>query len=90
VDAAAASAKDEITKRWANLQARLQQNADDINADIAATKAEAAAERADRKADRAENNAASAIAFAYDAIDYAESAVIDAIIARSDADAAAV
>jgi uncharacterized membrane protein HdeD (DUF308 family) len=30
------------------------------------------------------------IAFAYDAIDYAESAVIDAIIARSDADTAAV
>jgi len=28
-----------------------------------------------------------AIAFAYDAVDYAESAVLDAIVARADADA---
>jgi hypothetical protein len=42
--------------------------------------------RAERKAERAEDNASSAIAFTYDAIDYAESAVLNAIVARADAD----
>jgi hypothetical protein len=83
VDTVAASAQDEIARHWANLQAQLQANADDIKADIAATRADVAAERAERKAERAEDNAASAIAFAHGAIDYAESAVLDAIVARA-------
>ncbi len=42
-----------------------------------------------KRAERAEDHAAHAIFFAMDAIDYAEPAVIDALIARAAADTAA-
>jgi hypothetical protein len=78
---ATVSAQDAIARRWASLQAQLKTTVDEIQADIGAT--EAAAERAERKAERAEDNAACDIA-------YAKPAVIESILAWSDADAAAV
>jgi hypothetical protein len=90
LDATTVATKDAIAQRWANLHAQLKSGMDDIKADIATTQAEHEAARAQRKAERAEDNAAAAIAFAYDAIDYAEPAVLDAVIARTDADAYAV
>src|SRR5262249_15582765 len=86
VDAAAAATKDAAVGRWTTLKQQVKTENDHIRADLAITKAEHDAARAERKADRAEDNAAAAIAFAYDAIGYAESAVLDAVIARSDSD----
>jgi hypothetical protein len=86
VDASAAAAKDAVTGRWTAMHTQVKTGIDGIKADIDAKKREADKGRAERKADHAEDNAAAAIAFAYDAIDYAESAVLDAVIARSDAD----
>jgi ribulose 1,5-bisphosphate carboxylase large subunit-like protein len=87
VDAAAAAAKDKTVEQWTTLQKQIKAHNERVRADIAANKAEHEASRALRKADRAEDNAAAAIAFAYDAIEYAESAALDAVMARSDADA---
>jgi hypothetical protein len=88
VDAAAASTKDAVVGQWTTMQQQVKANNDRIRADISASKAEHDAARAERKAVRAENNAEAAIAFAFDSIDYAETAVLDAVIARSDADTA--
>jgi len=85
VDAAAAASKDAAVGRWATLKQQVRAENDRIRTDLAVNKAEHDAARAERKAERAEDNAAAAIAFAYDAIDYAESAVLDAVMARSDA-----
>ena len=86
MDTAAASAKDKAVGQWTALQKQVKADNDRIRADIAANKAEHDKARAAHKAERAENYAAVSIAFAYDAIDYAESAVLDAVIARADAD----
>jgi hypothetical protein len=87
IDAAAATAKDAAVGQWTTLQTQVKDGVARIKADLAVTKAEQDAARAERKAERAENSATAAIAFAYDAIDYAELAVLDAVIARTSADA---
>ena len=88
VAAAGAAAKDQAVMQWHTLQQQVKANNDRIRADIDAKKAEHDKARAQRKAERAEDNAAAAIAFAYDAIDYSEAAVLDAVLTRADADAA--
>jgi hypothetical protein len=87
VAAAGAGAKDQAVMQWHTLQQQVKANNDRIRADIDAKKAEHDKARAQHKAERAEENAAAAIAFAYDAIDYADAAVLDAVITRVDADA---
>jgi ribulose 1,5-bisphosphate carboxylase large subunit-like protein len=85
MDADAAAAKDAAVTQWTALQMQVKTDHDHIRADIAANKAEHDKARAERKAERAEKYAAVSIAFAYDAIDYADAAVLDAIMARADA-----
>jgi hypothetical protein len=89
VKVATTQAKDTVGGQWADLQARTRQQTAKLKADINAKKAEMDAKRAEVKAEDAEDNAELSIAFAYDAIDYAEAAVLDAVIARADADALA-
>jgi hypothetical protein len=89
VDVAATAAKDAPVSRWSTLQKQVMAENERIKADIDAKKAEQDSARAERKAERAEDNATAAIGFAYDAIDLAEEAVLDALVARADADALA-
>ena len=89
LNAAATQAKETLEGQWADLQATARQQRAKLKADINAKKAELDAKRAERKAEDAEDNAALAIAFAYDAVEYAEAAVLEAVIARSDAEALA-
>src|SRR5690349_19312121 len=84
VSADATQSKDTVEGQWADLQTATKQRVAEIRADIDARKAEQDAKRAERKAERAEDSAAAAIAFAYDAVDYAEAAVLDAVILRAD------
>jgi hypothetical protein len=87
VTAAGVAAKDATVGQWHTLQQQVKSNNDRIRADINAKKAEHEKTHAQHKAQRAEENATAAIAFAYDAIDYAEAAVLDAVMTRVDADA---
>ncbi len=88
LDQATKSAKSDVADRWTAMRSQVRAGIEGIKADLATKKAERDAGRAERTADSAEYDAAVAIAFAYDAIDYADAAVLDAVIARSDADAA--
>ena len=80
---------DEASSKWNELRDRVRADIDGIRADIDEKRYEHDVKRAETKAERAENDAASAIAFAMDAIDYAEASVIDALLARAAANAAA-
>lgn len=89
VDAAATQAKGTVEGQWNDLRMTTNKRMATMRADIDAKKAEHDAKRAEGKANLAEDSAAAAIAFAYDAIDNAEAAVLDAVIARADANAMA-
>ncbi len=80
-------AKDSATAQWHTMQQQVKANNDRIRAKIDAMKAQDRKDSAEFTAELAEENAAAAIWFAYDSIDYAEAAVLDAVYARSNADA---
>jgi hypothetical protein len=84
--ASAQKAKDETTQWWGQVQdnwkshiAKLRKNADQ-------TKANMKADQAEKRAGRAEDNAAAAVDFAYAAIEEAEYQVLNAAMARVDAE----
>jgi hypothetical protein len=86
--AAVASTKDAAVGQWTTMRQQIKAENDRIRANIDAKKTAHDKASAEKKADRAADNAAAAIAFAYDAIDIAEAAVLDATMTRVDADAA--
>ncbi len=81
------AAKDTAVAQWHTMQQQVKANNDKIRAKIDAMKAEDKKDRAEFTAEVAEENATAAIWFAYDAIDYAEAAVLDAVYARANVDA---
>jgi hypothetical protein len=79
-----ARAKDE----WQDVQGRIAQRVDKIRSDVEVRKQEFAADRAELRADVATDEATAAIADASGAIEYARFAVLSAVAARQDANAA--
>lgn len=82
----AEAGKDRISSRWTDLQRAWNDHVDKLGEDIAARKEEHDVHLAQVKADNAEGDAEFALSFAYSAVVEAEYAVLDAILARKDAD----
>src|SRR5688572_25708955 len=79
----AAEAKDSVGAAWTGMTTRVQSDVDSLRARIDYKKYQHDRERAAKAADDAEENAVRAIDFALDSIDYAESAALDAVLARA-------
>jgi hypothetical protein len=87
MDQGISNAQDEVVSTWTGLSTQVQSDVDSLRAKIDFKKYQHDREKAAKAADNAEENANRAINFAFDSIDYAESAVLDAIDARVTADA---
>jgi hypothetical protein len=79
-------AQDSVASAWSGMTTRVQSDVDGIRARIDFRNYQHDREKAGKAADEAEENAARAIDFALDSIDYAETAVLDAVLARETAD----
>jgi hypothetical protein len=81
---------EEAKSKWGQMQSTLQKNFADkraeIKADLDAQRASRDAKRAVRRADDAESEAVVAVGLALDAIENAEYEVIDAVLARAEAE----
>jgi len=81
---------EEAKSKWGQMQSTLQENFADkraeIKADLDAQRASRDAKRAVRRADDAESEAVVAVGLALDAIENAEYEVIDAVLARAEAE----
>lgn len=82
----AATAEADVASRWEELHNKVKTDIESIRDRIDDRRYERDAKRAEKKAEKSENHAAAAIVFALNAIDYAEAAVLDAIVARQEAD----
>jgi vacuolar-type H+-ATPase subunit I/STV1 len=78
--------KNKVSVWWNDLQRIWNEHISKIREDIDTKRAEHDVDRAQRHAERKEDDAAFAIEFAYAAIDEAEYAVLDAALARMEAD----
>jgi gas vesicle protein len=83
-DALAQDASD----RWSGIQGRWKDHVSAMRAQVQERQAERDAKRTERRAEAAEDDAAYAISFAISAVEEAEYTVLDATLARADADAA--
>jgi hypothetical protein len=85
-----AGSADEAKSKWSEMEGTLHKNFAEkraaIKADLDAQKASRDANRAIRHADNAESDAVLAVGLALDAIETAEYEVIDAVLARAEAD----
>jgi hypothetical protein len=81
---------EEAKSKWGQMQSTLHKNFADkraeIKAELDAQRASRDAKRAVRRADNAESEAVLAVGLALDAIENAEYEVIDAVLARAEAD----
>jgi hypothetical protein len=77
--------RDNVSSAWSGIQNKVQSDVDDLRAKIDYKKYEHDRTNATKAADDAESSAMLAIDFAFDAIDYAETAVLDAALARETA-----
>ena len=81
---------EQARSKWLEMQSALHKNFADkraqMKADLDAQKASIDAKRAVRRADHAESEAVLAVGLALDAIENAEYEVIDAVLARAEAD----
>ena len=84
--ASAKEARDETTQWWGQVQDNWKSHIAKIRKNADQTKANMRADQAERRAERAEDNAAAAVDFAYAAIEEAEYQVLNAAMARVDAD----
>jgi hypothetical protein len=84
-----AQAKAQASSDWQSMKDKWQAHVADLHRSAEDKKAEHDARRAERKAEAAEGYAYDAVDFAIGAAQEAEYAVLDAILARSDADALA-
>jgi hypothetical protein len=78
--------KGRISARWADVQRAWDDAVAGVRADVQGKKEEHDLHKAQRRSDRAEEDARFAIDFAYSAIVEAEYAVLDAALARTEAD----
>ncbi len=79
--------KGRISDRWADVQRAWNEAVAGVRADIQSKKGKLDLDMARRRAERAEDDARFAIDFAYSAVVEAEYAVLDAALARKEADA---
>jgi hypothetical protein len=84
----AARASDSVDSAWSGLENKVRRDFDDLRTKIDFKKYQHDRDKAMKAADDAEANAVRSISFALDAIDYAETAVLDAVLARETANAA--
>jgi chromosome segregation ATPase len=84
------SQKERGDQTRANLKARAEQKMHDIKEAVSEWKAKRETRKLNARADRAEAYAADAIDFVVASIDEAELAILDAVMARIDADADAI
>ena len=84
--ASAKEAKDETTQWWGQVQDNWKSHVAKVHKDVEEAKANLKADRTEARAKRAEANAAAAVEFAYAAIEEAEYQVLNAALARLDAE----
>ena len=84
--ASAKESKDETTQWWGQVQDNWKSHVAKVHKDVDQAKANMKADRAEARAERAEANAAAAVDFAYAAIEEAEYQVLNAAMARVDAE----
>jgi uncharacterized membrane-anchored protein YhcB (DUF1043 family) len=82
----ASGAGEKMSQWWAEVQQNWQSHVAKVSSDIEGRKQEHDASRAARKADHAEDDAVAAVDFALAALEEAEYAVLDARLARMEAD----
>ena len=82
------SVKDASDRRWASLKAKVAADADYLKAKVEEEKQKIEAKRAENYAEVMEGRATGAIDYAISAVEQAKLAVLDAILARVDAEAA--
>jgi hypothetical protein len=87
LDQSVSAAQDTVVSTWTGLTTKVQSDVDGLRTKIDFKKYEHDRNQAAKAADDAEENAARAINFALDSIDYAETAVLDAMMARETAEA---
>jgi hypothetical protein len=87
LDQSISNAQDEVVSTWTGLSNQVHSDVDGLRAKIDFKKYQHDKEKAAKAADDSEENAVRAINFAFDSIDYAEVAVLDAIDARVTANA---
>jgi hypothetical protein len=80
--------KDRFEQTRANLKARAEQKVADTKEAVSEWKAKHETRKLNARAERSEAYAADAIDFALASLDEAEEAILDAVVARLDADAA--
>lgn len=85
-EAAAHDAAETAGTWWSDTKNSIQRQVNAMRADLEERKGEHKHDRAVRRADRAEEDAAAAIALAVYCLDAAEWAVVDAVLARAEAD----
>jgi hypothetical protein len=88
LEQAAIEAKESAASRWDELRSSVNAHLERIKTDFDARRQTLDVKRAQRRAESAEQDAAATILFAAFAIEQAEYAVLDATLARSEADAA--
>jgi hypothetical protein len=82
----AGGAKAKASKWWTDVQDDWTKHIDKIRKDVDSRKEEHDLKRAEHHAEHREDDAVAAVAFAYAAFEEAEYAVLDAILAREEAD----
>jgi len=85
---ATAGTQDEVSHRWGEVQNNWKSHIDAVRQNADEAKADLDAKVLVRRADRAEDDAAAAVEFVYAAFEEAEYQVLNAALARMDADAA--
>jgi hypothetical protein len=81
----ASDAQAGVASAWSGLTSRVQSDVDEIRAKVDVKKYEHDRDRAAKAADEADESASLAIDFAFYAVDNAETAVLDAVVARETA-----
>jgi hypothetical protein len=87
--ASAKESKDETTQWWGQVQDNWKSHVAKVHTDVDEAKANLKADRLEKRAERAEADAAAAVEFAYAALEEAEYQVLNAALARLDAEDAA-
>jgi uncharacterized protein YeeX (DUF496 family) len=85
-DAAASNVSGKVRQWWMDTKGSVDQHINEMRTDFEERKADHEVERAERSADRAEEEAIVAIAVATYYLNVAEYAVVDAVLARADAE----
>ena len=86
IETSAADAKENLRSGWADIKRRIEERVTAARTKLQERKAERDVNKAEHRAQAAENDAADAIAFAVYVLDQAEYAVVDAALARAEAD----